>query len=105
MLPEEPTSQPQVTPPGQPVTLPDPLGGVTVPAFFGNVIRVFLSIAGAIALLMFVYGGIMWILSGGESSKVQAAQKILVNSTIGIILLFGAYMFTTAIVQSILGGS
>jgi hypothetical protein len=69
------------------------------------VIRVFMSIAGALALLMFVYGGVMWILSGGDSSKVKAAQTILVNSTIGMVLIFGAYLFTSAIVSSLLGAS
>jgi hypothetical protein len=88
--------------PTAPVTLPDPLSGANLPQLIGNVIRTFAGIAGALALLMFVYGGLMWILSGGEGGKVAKAQQILRNATIGLILIFGAYFFTSAIVQGIL---
>lgn len=88
--------------PGAPVTLPDPLSGLNFPKLLGNVIRTFAGIAGAIALLMFVYGGVMWILSGGVSDKVKNAQKILINAAIGLILIFGAYTFVSSIVNFII---
>lgn len=99
---QAPGTEPSQATPGKPVVLPDPLQGATVPTFIGNVVRVFISIAGAIALLMFVYGGIMWILSGGDQGKVKDAQKILVNATLGLIFIFGAYLFTSAILSSLL---
>jgi hypothetical protein len=84
------------------VNLPDPLGGVSLPVLIGNVIRTFAGIAGAVALLMFVYGGIMWIISGGEEKKVAGAQKILKNASIGLVLIFGAYFFVATIIGGIL---
>jgi hypothetical protein len=90
------------TGPAQRVVLPDPLGNVSFPRLAGGAIRAFSGVAGSVALLMFVYGGIMWILSGGEMSKVKMAQQILLNATIGLILIFGAYLFTSAIIESIL---
>jgi len=87
---------------GKPVTLPDPLSGLNFPRLIGNVIRTFSGIAGSLALLMFVYGGIMWILSGGSPDKVKKAQKILVNAAIGLVLIFSAYTFVASIVDTIL---
>jgi hypothetical protein len=90
------------TPAGTPKTLPDPLGGASIHSIIGNVIRTFAGIAGSIALIMFVYGGIMMIMSKGESGKVESARKILINSAIGIVLIFAAYTFVAAIIDAIL---
>lgn len=88
--------------PGSPVTLPDPLSGMNFPKLLGNIIRTFSGIAGAIALLMFVYGGIMWILSGGTPDKIKKAQQILANASIGLVLIFGAYTFVSSIIDVVL---
>ncbi|MDL1953408.1 hypothetical protein FBR07_04505 [Candidatus Uhrbacteria bacterium UHB] len=85
-----------------PKTLPDPLGGVNIPTLIGNVIRTFAGVAGSIALLMFVWGGISWILSGGEQAKVAQAKKTLVNASIGLVLIFAAFSFVSAIIDAIL---
>ncbi|MFA5130066.1 MAG: pilin [Patescibacteria group bacterium] len=82
--------------------LPDPLGGVDFPTLIGTVIRTFIGIAGSIALLMFVYGGIRYIISGGKESEVAAAKTILINAAIGIVLIFMAYLFTSTIINAIL---
>jgi hypothetical protein len=89
-------------PVGTPKTLPDPLGGANIHSIIGNVIRTFAGIAGSIALVMFVYGGIMMVTSGGAQEKVTNARKILINSTIGIVLIFAAYTFVAAIIDAIL---
>jgi hypothetical protein len=88
--------------PATPKQLPDPLGGVNIPTFIGNVIRTFAGIAGTIALIMFVYGGIMLILSGGEAKKVADGKNILINASIGLVLIFSAYTFVSAIISAIL---
>lgn len=91
----------------KPKVLPDPLGGANIHSIIGNVIKTFAGIAGSIALIMFVYGGIMMITSGGAIGKegkgaVINARKILINATIGIILIFAAYTFVAAIIDAIL---
>jgi hypothetical protein len=87
---------------GKPKTLPDPLGGVNITIIIGSVIRAFAGIAGSIALVMFVWGGISMILSKGESGRVEKAKQTLVNSAIGIVLIFGAFTFVSAIIDAIL---
>lgn len=78
------------------IPLFNPLGSdVTIPEFIGRGIRAVVGIVGALALLMFVYGGIMWMTSGGSEERVKSAKNILKNSVIGLLLIFFSYTIVT----------
>ena len=64
-----------------------------------------LGIVGSLALLMFVYGGFMWLTSGGESGKIDAGKKILVNSVIGIGITFFAWVVVSFVVTTLTASS
>jgi hypothetical protein len=73
------------------IPLFNPLGSdVDIPAFIGRGIRGVLGVIGAIALLMFVYGGVTWM-TAGDSERVKNAQNIIKNSVIGLLLIFFSY--------------
>ncbi|MCC6563403.1 hypothetical protein IT087_00755 [Candidatus Uhrbacteria bacterium] len=73
------------------IRLFNPLGRDTdIPAFIGRGIRGVLGIIGAIALLMFVYGGVTWM-TAGDSKRVEDAKNIIKNSVIGLLLIFFSY--------------
>src|SRR5690606_12682296 len=58
---------------------------------FTNVIRntiVLLFTVGALAfIIMFVWGAVDWILSGGDKEKIAGARKRIVTAIIGLVLL------------------
>lgn len=56
-----------------------------------------LGIAGIIAVVMLMAGGLMWITSGGSGDMVSRAQKMIVGSITGLALLVGAYLLLTII--------
>lgn len=64
-----------------------------------------LGIVGSLALLMFVYGGFTWLTSGGESGKIDAGKKILINSVIGIAITFFAYIIVVFVVNALTASS
>ena len=75
-----------------PIHLYNPLGADTdVPAFIGRGIRGVLGLIGAIALLMFIYGGVTWMTAGGDAKRVEGAKSIIKNSVIGLLLIFFSY--------------
>ncbi|HEU0051374.1 MAG TPA: pilin [Patescibacteria group bacterium] len=75
-------------------TLYNPLGNVdSVQALIGKAIRAVLGIVGALALLMFVYGGIVWVTSGGNEKRIEQGKNILINATIGLLIIFFSYTF------------
>lgn len=79
------------TSPTGPIRLYNPLGADTdIPAFIGRGIRGVLGIIGAIALLMFIYGGVVWM-TAGDSKRVDDAKNIIKNSVIGLLLIFFSY--------------
>jgi ABC-type amino acid transport system permease subunit len=51
-----------------------------------------LSIVGALALVVFIYGGILMIISEGSSDRVQQGKNAMVAAFIGLIIIFGAYI-------------
>lgn len=51
-----------------------------------------LAMAGTTALLMFVFGGVYWIISAGSQDKVEKGKKIMVGALIGIAIIFGAFL-------------
>lgn len=65
---------------------------------FINITRLILGIMGSLALFMFTYGGLKFILSLGNSDKVKEAKTILTNAAIGIILILGAWTIVNLVV-------
>lgn len=60
-----------------------------------------LGIVGSLALLMFVYGGFMFLISAGSSDKIGQAQKILVAAVIGLAIVFCSYMIIRFVAQTV----
>lgn len=57
-----------------------------------NFSKFLLSITGALALLAFVVGGMMFLISAGSSEKVETAKKIIIGAVIGIFIVFTSYI-------------
>lgn len=51
-----------------------------------------LGIVGSLALLMFVYGGFLFLFSGGNKDRIDKGRQTLVNAVIGIFVVFLSYM-------------
>lgn len=86
----------------QPVTLSNPLGGDTTPqVLIGRIINAVLGLVGSLALVMFIYGGMIWMTAAGASEKVQKGKDILIWATIGMIVIFSSYAITKFVLEAI----
>jgi hypothetical protein len=72
-------------------TLKNPLSVSTPQALIGKVINAVLGIVGSIALLMFVYGGLVWMTSSGSPEKVKQGKNVIIWSAIGLAIIFASY--------------
>lgn len=48
------------------------------------------GIIGVVVLVMFIYGGTVWLMSAGNSSAVEHGRAIMTGSLIGLLLIFSA---------------
>jgi len=49
-----------------------------------SVIGLMLSVAAILTFVYLVYGGIMWIMGGGDKTKLEAARDRITNAIIGL---------------------
>ncbi len=84
-------------------TLPDPLNHITPEELIGKIINAILGIVGSLALVMFVYGGFMWMLSAGNKERVQRGKDILIWATVGLVVIFSAYALVRFVFQAFQG--
>lgn len=68
----------------------------------GNIIIAIIIIAIVIALIFLIIGGIKWITSGGDKSKVESARNTIVAAIVGLVITLLAY-FIISFVLSIFG--
>ena len=83
--------------------LKDPLGGANVRTLAARGVQLITGLAGSVALLMFVWGGFLWITSAGSAEKAKLAKKVFVNATLGLALIFGAYAIISTLLNAFSG--
>lgn len=84
------------------ISLYNPMSGVSTPQeLIGRIINTALGIVGSIALLMFVYGGLVWLTSGGASDKVKKGREIFTWSAIGLLVIFTSYALVYFLIKNI----
>lgn len=68
-------------------------------ATFDNLIAFALAFSFIVATLLITYAGFLWVMSPSSPSNIQKGKKILWNSVLGIVVVFGAWL----IVNTVLG--
>jgi len=64
---------------------------------FQNLYTYIISIAGVIALVGLIIGGILYLTSAGDPEKLGKAKKQILAAFLGIIILFSSYLILTTI--------
>ncbi|MFA5188225.1 MAG: pilin [Patescibacteria group bacterium] len=62
------------------------------------------GIVGALVLLYFFYGGFRMLISAGRSDEIKKGKDILVNSVVGLMIVFLAYFGVNFIISAVTGG-
>ncbi|MCH7759517.1 hypothetical protein IID20_04120 [Patescibacteria group bacterium] len=83
-------------------TLDDPLGGRDIPELAGDIIGYILGLVGVLALVMFIYGGILWMTSAGSAEKIKKGKDTIVWAVLGLALIFFSYAMVEFILKALL---
>lgn len=62
------------------------------------------TVALPLAGLMFLIGGIMMVSSGGVESRYKKGKEILINTLIGLILVFSAFLIVNTLITFFASG-
>ena len=83
------------------VQLTNPLATTDIKIIIGNTIQVVMGIVGSITLIIFLYGGFLWLTSAGNSEAIQKGLQAMLWAGIGIIVVFSSYAIITLILNTL----
>ncbi|MBR3180550.1 hypothetical protein IKF63_00525 [Candidatus Saccharibacteria bacterium] len=69
----------------------------------GRVVNVLLYIIGILAVVMIIFGGIMYTTSAGDQAKVTKAKNIILYGLVGLVVAVLAYAIVNFVLKRILG--
>lgn len=85
------------------VDLPNPLNADSIPVLAGQMIKGLLGTVGAIALFMLVWGGIVWMTSGGNADRLKKGKDTILWTILGLIIIFLSYVILNFVFK-LIGG-
>ena len=83
------------------VCLVNPLKTSSIPELVRNVVGTAIGILGALALLVFVYGGFLWLTSGGEPAKIQSGKDAMKWAAVGLAVVFSSYALVSFVLSTL----
>jgi hypothetical protein len=82
------------------IALYDPMGGRGVYGLFQSLISIFFGFAGAIALLVFIYSGVVYM-TAGSSDRVKTAIEAMKYAALGLIIIIFAYSISFYFIKAL----
>jgi Na+-driven multidrug efflux pump len=83
----------------------DDLGGFGTGLNLLQVLFQFIFIfASVIAIIMVLYAGIQWVISGGDKTKIESARNRLVYALVGLVIVVLAFFIVRTVIM-LLGGN
>lgn len=68
---------------------------------FTTIVNVFLFIIGAVSVLMIIYGGIRYTISGGDAKNVTAAKDTVLYAVVGLVVAILAYAIVNFVITKL----
>ena len=64
-----------------------------------------MGLIGTLALLMFVWGGIQYLISQGKPDQLKKAKDTLIYASLGLVIIFTSYTIVSALVKVLSTGA
>jgi hypothetical protein len=75
---------------------------VDVTKFFYDLMVWLFGIVGAVALLFFIWGGVQWLISGGNSERINRGKQIMINTSMAIVVVLGSNLLLKFILTDVM---
>lgn len=74
----------------------------SLPELVGKYIRIFLGFLGVIFAVLMIYGGYTWMTSFGNEQKVTRGKDLIIDATIGLVIILAAYAISSFVVTELI---
>jgi len=81
------------------------MGTQDIRVTIANIIRVALGLLGIVAVVIIIYGGVMYLTSAGEPEKIKKAKDLLIAAIIGLVIILTSFAIASFIIGSILNAT
>ncbi len=78
---------------------------IGVDGVFTQIVNTILYVVGIISVIMLIYGGLRYVISGGNSSKVTDAKNTIMYAIIGLIISLLSYAIVNFVINAVGGSS
>lgn len=70
----------------------NPMNFTSVTGLVGRLIYVLLSVIGSIALVLYIYAGVLWMTAAGTAERITTAKNILIWTSLGVVVTLSSYI-------------
>ena len=70
-----------------------------------RVIRAGLGLLGIVAIVIVLWGGVLWMTAGGDTEKVGTAKKVLFSGIIGLIIILSAFAIAQFVLNQLISAT
>lgn len=74
----------------------------TLEEMIGNIINIALGFIGILLLVYLLYGGFLWMTSGGSDEGVKKAQTMIKNAVVGLLIVIAAFAISNFVLESLI---
>lgn len=85
--------------------LPDESAGDSLMTRVTKIINVVLAVLGVVAVVVIIIGGISFITSQGDSSKVTKARNTILYGIVGLVIALLAFAIVNFVLKGVFGGT
>lgn len=66
-----------------------------------NVMSFLLTISIPLAIVVIIYGGFLFMTSGGSEQRIAKGKQAVLSAIIGLAIVFGSYIIITTVIKAL----
>ena len=86
------------------IQLPNPINIKDPRDLLGRIIGAVLGLVGSIALVIFIWGGFLWMTSAGNPERVTKGKNAILWATFRLVLIFSSYILVKNVLTALTPG-
>ncbi|MDN5835469.1 MAG: hypothetical protein L0H36_02420 [bacterium] len=73
----------------------------SIDSYFETIVNVVLFLVAAVSVVVIIYGGFRYIVSNGDSTKIQGAKNTILYAVVGLVVAILAFAIINFVVKSL----